>query len=154
VILRHAKADRPDGVGDFDRPLTARGRADAAAAGEWLTAHGYAPDLALVSPASRARETWAGTGLRAPAEYHQDLYFGGVTEALVLVRAVGEEVGTVVVVGHNPTLSHLSLLLDPAADGLRTAGLAVHRFDGPWQRCGPRRAELAAAHTARAGFSG
>jgi len=155
VILRHAKAARPDGPVDFDRPLIDRGRADAAAAGAWLTAHGHRPDLVLSSPAQRARETWeavAGALTVAPAvQYEKDLYYGGPVEILARVVAVADEVDTLLVVGHNPTLSQLSAILDPAAgDDLRTAGLAVHTFDGPWQRCGPRRASLTTAHTARA----
>ena len=45
MLLRHAKADNPPAVADIDRPLTARGHADAAAAGAWLAHRGYVPDL-------------------------------------------------------------------------------------------------------------
>ena len=41
--MRHAKAERPDGVADIDRPLTQRGHADAAAVGAWLAHHDYGP---------------------------------------------------------------------------------------------------------------
>lgn len=156
VILRHAKAEQPDGKADVDRSLTDRGRADAGAAGEWLAANGYVPDVVLSSPARRTRETWHGVAGALPSapdvRYERELYHGGVEEALALVTAVGDEAGTVLVIGHNPTLSQLSALLDQSTPGadLRTAGLAVHTFDGPWQRCGPRRATLTTAHTARA----
>ena len=60
VILRHAKAERPAELADADRPLTQRGHADAAAAGAWLAARGYRPDLVLCSPAKRTRQTWPG----------------------------------------------------------------------------------------------
>jgi phosphohistidine phosphatase len=58
VLLRHAKADRPNGVPDVDRPLTERGHADSALAGAWLVKHGYVPDLVLASPSRRTRQTW------------------------------------------------------------------------------------------------
>ncbi|HEX8630674.1 MAG TPA: histidine phosphatase family protein [Catenuloplanes sp.] len=164
VLLRHAKADRPNDVGDFDRPLTARGHADASAAGAWLTRRALVPDLVLCSAAKRARQTWHGVAV-AMAEaaaagggptvrYERPLYEGGPQDLLEEVRQLADEIHTVLVVGHNPTMSQVSTLLDGRpgvgdADGLRTSGLAVHRFDGPWKGCGPGAAELTEAHTAR-----
>jgi phosphohistidine phosphatase len=63
VLLRHAKAENPDGLADVDRPLTARGHADAAAAGAWLAHSGHVPDLVICSPAKRTRQTWHGVAL-------------------------------------------------------------------------------------------
>ncbi|SDY21841.1 phosphohistidine phosphatase [Micromonospora pattaloongensis] len=63
VLLRHAKAENPDGIADADRPLTARGHADAAAAGAWLAHSGHLPDLVICSPAKRTRQTWHGVAL-------------------------------------------------------------------------------------------
>src|SRR5947199_719058 len=91
VILRHAKAERPTGVADIDRPLTGRGHEDAAAAGAWLASRGYAPDLVLCSPAKRTRQTWHGVAMAlagAPeVRYEPALYAGAVDEALDLVAA-------------------------------------------------------------------
>lgn len=58
VLLRHAKAENPDGIPDADRPLTVRGHADATAAGAWLAYSGHVPDLVICSPARRTRQTW------------------------------------------------------------------------------------------------
>ena len=46
---------------DRDRPLTARGRVDAQRVGDYVAHHSLIPDLAIVSPARRTRETWAPT---------------------------------------------------------------------------------------------
>ena len=52
ILFRHAKAEpRAAGEDDFDRPLSPRGRADAVLVGRALADAGFAPDLALVSPA-------------------------------------------------------------------------------------------------------
>ena len=60
MLLRHAKTERAElGERDRDRKLTKRGRTDAQAIGAYMARHGLVPDLALVSPANRARETWA-----------------------------------------------------------------------------------------------
>jgi phosphohistidine phosphatase len=61
----------------------------------------------------------------------------------------------VLVVGHNPTMSDVSALLVPDADFdrdemvLKTAGLAVHRADGPWSGTEPGSMRLLQRHTAR-----
>jgi phosphohistidine phosphatase len=57
----------------------------------------------------------------------------------------------VLLIGHNPGLSDLSATLDPeGADGLRTAGIAVHTVNGDWTDLTAAAAPLATSHTARA----
>jgi phosphohistidine phosphatase len=156
VILRHAKAANPEGVADRDRPLTPRGHADSAAAGAWLDHSGLVPDLVLCSPARRTRETWHGVALglsSAPEVHYADaLYGGSVRTLMAAVRETADDVSTVLLIGHNPALSDLSAAFDPEhadPDGLRTAGVAVHRWTGNWVDCGPGSAPLSKTHTAR-----
>jgi phosphohistidine phosphatase len=160
VILRHAKAERPSGVADLDRALTQRGHADAAAAGAWLASRGYIPDLVICSPAKRTRQTWHGVavalaGARAPeVRYEPGLYDDGIGELLDLLKGVPDRVGTVLLIGHNPTVSALSAVLDDDtardSDGLRTSGIAVHARDGEWSGYAPGTAALVATGTPRA----
>jgi phosphohistidine phosphatase len=165
VLLRHAKAETPGEQLDFDRKLTTRGESDADAAGAWLADEQIRPELVFCSPAARTRQTWhdaavaleqAHPGRPSPeVRYEKGLYFGGRTEVFDLLRTVPDAVHTVLVVGHNPTMSEVSLLLIPDAqyDGqqveLRTAGLAVHRFDGSWSDTEPGSMTLIERHTAR-----
>ena len=163
VLLRHAKAETPGERPDADRHLTERGRADADAAGSWLADEGLRPDLVLCSPATRARQTWHGVavalaqadpgGAAPDVRYEPALYEGGRTEVIDLLRGVAEGTSTVLVVGHNPTMSDVSLLLRPDADpdaaGLKTAGMAVHRADGPWSQTEPGGMPLIGEHTGR-----
>jgi phosphohistidine phosphatase len=159
VLLRHAKADNPPGLSDVERPLVQRGRIDAWAAGAWLGTRELRPQLVLCSPARRTRETWHGvavalaeSGTDAPeVRYEPRLYTGDARVLLDLLRTVPNEAGTVLVVGHNPTVSDASVLLDPDAGevaALRTAALAVHAVQGSWAGLGS--AELRERHTARA----
>jgi phosphohistidine phosphatase len=152
VIMRHAKAANPDRIADMDRPLTARGHADAAAAGPWLRRHGYEPGLVLCSPARRARETWQSLSIQsASVMFDRRLYGATALELLDVVAEVEDEVRVVLLVGHNPALSDLSTLLDPAhGEDLRTSGIAVHAADTAWARWGPGSAPLVDTHTARA----
>src|SRR6478735_578713 len=62
VLLRHAKSDWSTGEPDPRRPLAGRGRRQAPEAGRWLAANLDAIDLAVVSPATRARQTWELAG--------------------------------------------------------------------------------------------
>lgn len=164
IMLRHAKAETPGTMRDFDRQLSSRGRMDAGAAGAWLAAQGLRPDLVICSTAARTRQTWHGVavalaeadpgGWAPEVNYEHALYGGGRTEVIDLLRAVPESVTSVLVIGHNPTMSDVSLLLCPdAADGapieLRTCGLAVHRPLGAWSDTEPASAELIRRHTAR-----
>jgi phosphohistidine phosphatase len=165
VLLRHAKAETPGELPDFERRLTTVGVSDADAAGAWLADERIRPDLVLCSPAARTRQTWQGVSIalaqampevRAPeVRYEEGLYDGGRTEVFDLLRRVADEVRTVLVVGHNPTVSDVSLLLipDDQYDGnevsLKTSGLAVHRTDAPWSETSPGSMRLAERHTAR-----
>ena len=77
LVLRHAKADRPPGVADRDRPLAETGRKHAAAMRDAMQRLGLAPDLVLVSPSRRTMQTlealepWDDTPLTETVE---DLY--------------------------------------------------------------------------------
>ena len=156
LILRHAKAE-PAGPDDVARALTKRGRADAAAAGRWLARHGYQPDLVLCSPARRTRETFTevAAALSATPEvrWPAQLYAASGTSLLALLTELEDRFSTVLLVGHNPSVSQLSAILDDAVgeeEPLRTATVAVHAVAGSWADCGPGRAKLVTRHTARA----
>ena len=113
ILLRHGKAEADASTGqDFDRALTGRGRRDAALVGRALAEAGQAPDLALVSPAARAKETWEaaapffpGAHVQwAPALYHID-------PQGILDLAFDQAPRAVMVVGHNPGLGELAAFL-------------------------------------------
>jgi len=153
--MRHAKAVQPDGWLDLDRPLTDRGHADATAGGQWLAASGLRPEIVLCSTATRTRDTWLDVAAafdEVPVHYPEEIYLASPRELVALVQAVPADAATALLVGHNPSVTMLSALLDPRgdiADGLATAGIAVHTWEGDWLDCGPRMASLAATHTAR-----
>ncbi|MFG2056454.1 SixA phosphatase family protein [Micromonospora sp. NPDC048930] len=166
VLLRHAKAEQSEEAPDTERPLSARGQADAAAAGAWLARHTLLPDVVLCSTARRTRQTWHGvalgitgsppeggpTGSSPVVRYEPAAYEARPEGLLELVRAVTPEAGTVLLVAHNPGISLLSALLDPERadpEGLRTTDLVVHRPTTPWAALAPGGAPITARHTAR-----
>lgn len=149
ILLRHGAAERQSGTGsDFDRALTGRGRDDARAAGVWLAANGIAVELALVSPALRARQTWEEVGQAFPgarSEYPDAFY--DAHPSLMLAEAEQAAAESVLIVAHNPGLHSLALRLAQQAQapremqaalkrGLPTAAVAVFGFDGEGRATG------------------
>ncbi|AQS70747.1 histidine phosphatase family protein [Streptomyces pactum] len=165
VVLRHAKSARPDGVADHDRPLAGRGRRDAPAAGRALAQADRLPDLALCSTAVRARQTWelasAQWGTPPPVHYDPRLYAAGAPDLLEVVREVPAEIGTLLLVGHNPGLEELVLelagdALDDTLDRVRvkfpTSAVAVLAWHGTdWRALAPQAALLTAMTVPRGG---
>ena len=122
ILLRHAKAERASASGDdFDRPLAERGSDDARLMGRVLAEAGLKPELALVSPATRTRETWAEAtlafGAEIEARYDKALYNAASTTLRRLAESVEEAPGDVILVGHNPGIHQLAmeLLIEGAA---------------------------------------
>lgn len=143
-LLRHAKSSWDDaGLDDFDRRLAKRGRKTAPLIGKYMAERGWQPDLALVSPAVRAHETWdlVSAELPAPVEtrFEPAIYMAEPDDLLALLGAAPDEPRSVILIGHNPGLEQCAAMLagrgsDPAAlariaEKFPTAALA--RFEVP-----------------------
>ncbi len=162
VVLRHARAEAT-APSDAERALTPQGRDDARALGGWLAGCTDPPDVALVSAAVRARQTWEaladGAGWAAAPTHDEGLYAADPDTALDLVRAVDDSAAVVVLVGHNPTMGYLAQLLgdgegDPAAEAQMTAGFptaaaAVLAHDGSWSDLTAGGSRVEAFHVGR-----
>lgn len=163
LLLRHAKSDYPEGVGDHERPLAPRGLREAALAGDWLRAHAPAVDAVLCSTATRTRQTLERTAIDAPVYYADRIY--DATPGMVIdeinaapPRFTGE-VSTLLVIGHEPVMSQLALGLadgdsDPAAAEAiaakyPTSAIATLRTHQPWEELALRGATLVGFHVPR-----
>lgn len=149
-LLRHAKSswDDPD-LPDYERPLAPRGERAARKIAENARRQGIAPELVLCSTALRARQTLAAVLPVFPGEVEirleDGLYGAGVSQVLGRVREVDESVGSVLVVGHNPTLHELAVALTGRGDALErfpTGALATVAFRAPWAKLTDGGAEL------------
>jgi phosphohistidine phosphatase len=145
-LLRHAKSswDEPS-LADHDRPLAKRGRKATKLLRGHLDEAGLEPDLVLCSSATRAVETLEGTrpGLGdARVEIESGLYRAGTDALLRRLQALSEDVGEVMLIGHNPAIEGLADELageggDADARGRMktkypTGGLATLAFDRRW----------------------
>jgi phosphohistidine phosphatase len=149
ILLRHAKSDWSGGEADIDRPLAKRGRRQAPDAGRWLAASIDAIDLAVVSPANRARSTWdlASAQLEVPPPTRIDdrVYTANDSGLIDVVRGLPDDVDTAVLVGHNPGLEDLLLLLTGESLPMPTSALAVIAVTGSWSTAGDSSAVLRAS---------
>ncbi len=145
LLLRHAKSAWPRGMADQDRCLAERGKIAAPMIGAFMEKQKLHPDLVLVSPATRAQETWelvkpfvtAGDEREEPRIYEAQAPY-----ILDVIRDIPATVGVLMLVGHNPGMEDLSRMLShsgeaSALERMRykypTAGLAILQFDaGQW----------------------
>jgi phosphohistidine phosphatase len=154
-LLRHAKSSWDDPtLGDHERPLAPRGRRGAKRIAQHLRRLGSEPELVLCSSATRTRETLE---LLAPAtdtstiRIEDGLYGASSDELLGRIRQVPDAVASVMLIGHNPGLHELALVLASAGDELErlerkfpTAALATLALAETWSRLEPAGATLAA----------
>jgi phosphohistidine phosphatase len=146
-LLRHAKSGWDDpALADFDRPLAPRGRNAAPLVGREMKKRGWRPDLALVSSARRTVETWKLTAAEFSAEpavqFSRALYHAEPQELIAALHVVPESCASVILVGHNPGMEELAVMLagpgsDTAAlaaikEKFPTGALARFEVEGPW----------------------
>ncbi len=149
ILLRHAKSDWSGSDPDIERPLAERGHVQAPLAGRWLASHAGPIDLAIVSPARRARETWELVSAElasAPSTRFDDrMYAASADRLLDVVRDAPDNVHTLLLVGHNPGMEQLASLLAGEDVIMRTSGVAEISVEGPWSELDATSAALLVA---------
>ena len=107
ILWRHADAE--DVVLDDARKLTAKGEKQAQQVGRWLKSHLSEGASILVSPAKRAQQTASALGLKF--ETTRELDTGASVISVMTAAGWPDAKGTVVVVGHQPTLGRIAAAL-------------------------------------------
>ena len=155
-LLRHAKSSWEDpSLRDHERPLAPRGRKAAKRIARWAQENDVRPELVASSSAVRARETLERVlpGLGKPEVRIEEELYAATAEALLeRVRALPDEVEEAMLVGHNPGLGDLALLLaepgdlrERAAEKVPTGALATLEADvARWSDLEPGGARLVA----------
>jgi phosphohistidine phosphatase len=160
LLLRHAKSAWNDArLADHDRPLNRRGERAAKAMADHVLHSGYRPDLILCSTALRTRQTMAPLvkrfGLPGPSvALESDLYLASEGHLLERLREIPDEVGAVLLVGHNDGIWQLAEALVGSGptealaslhDKFPTGSLAVfHVPAGHWRDLAAGSGELLA----------
>ena len=153
LLFRHAKAERSQpGTEDKTRKLVERGRTDATKVGGYMASHALVPDRVLTSPSARTRETWklagAAFGTPLPATPVEALYAANAHAILAIIKGTSPATHTLLVVGHNPGLHELAVMLIASGDvearerlkeKLPTSGLVIIDFAfDDWSRLHPQ----------------
>lgn len=145
-LLRHAKSswDEPE-ISDFDRPLNDRGRKAAPFVGGLMRDRGLLPEVIFSSPALRAKATAelfvAAAGLETPIIFDDRIYEASPMRLLSLIRVIGDDIASAMIVGHNPGMEGFLWYLTGKLEAMPTATLAAVELDVPtWtdvtERCG------------------
>ena len=137
LIMRHAKSSWRSGAeDDHARPLNQRGRRDAPRMGAALVERGWVPERVLCSTAQRTRETWellAPSFPDAEVSFHPALYLAGVGAIQEACQPLADDVGTVLVLGHNPGWEQAAAWLAGDDVSMTTANVALLEHDDePW----------------------
>ncbi|MFW2830641.1 SixA phosphatase family protein [Sphingomonas sp. ID0503] len=142
TLLRHAKSSWDDSVQrDFDRPLNGKGRKAGHAIGAFMAERGLSFDRVVASPATRVMETIAavegGLGAGLAPEFDKRAYLAAPDTLLDIIHEQPDAAESILLIGHNPGLEELVLLLVDGGGSMRdavaakypTAALAEIAFD-------------------------
>lgn len=136
LFLRHAKSDWSDNtLKDFDRPLNDRGTRVAPKMGGKLKEMNIKPDMVYCSPAHRTKQTAEYLLERMDydledVDYIEDIYEASPRSLMNLVNDLDDRLGTVVFIGHNPSITFLSEYLTGTEIGeVATCGVVCMKFD-------------------------
>jgi phosphohistidine phosphatase len=107
LLWRHAEAE--DGADDMKRRLTQRGEKQAREMAKWIRAHQPKDLRIIVSPAVRTQQT--AEALKLPFETQRKIGPEACVSELVAASGWPAASGSVLIVGHQPSLGRLASLL-------------------------------------------
>jgi phosphohistidine phosphatase len=158
TLFRHAKSGQRNdpNIADIDRALSARGLKTAPKMGMAIRNHKIRPNLVLSSPSVRTRQTLKLVEAEAWDEppkirFYKRLYEASAATMLNLLKKLPEDVAHVMIVGHNPGLQELAIILaSPDKQGkaeleakFPSAALASFTFDADtWKELEPATGKL------------
>jgi phosphohistidine phosphatase len=135
-LIRHAKAswDMP-GLSDIDRPLLPKGVKKTQLVLDFLVKNGTRAGMIVSSPAVRAFETAkiVAAGLDYPISkirVDRKIYDGYYDRMLDLIYSTNNDVDSLMIFGHNPTITHLAnLFLNPGIENMPTSCVVCLSFE-------------------------
>jgi phosphohistidine phosphatase len=115
-LLRHGKSSWSDSsVADIDRPLAPRGERASRRIAKYMRRKRIHPALVLCSTSLRTRQTLEtiepSLGKSCSIQLVAELYTASEQELRERLRALPDSVASVMLIGHNPALQDLALVL-------------------------------------------
>lgn len=136
ILIRHTKSAWGNlSLPDFDRPLKKDRADDAKNMAAQLKSLGVEPDMIICSPAKRTRQTAAY--FYDKLKYNEDkvsfdkrIYESTAEDVLQVIREEDAKVKTLVVIGHNPSLTNIANMFTGNIIGeVPTTGVVWLEFD-------------------------
>ena len=149
-LLRHAKSSWSfDELSDQERPLNDRGRDDAPLMGQALAKRRICPDIIVSSPAVRAMSTavLVAREMKFPHDkivVEPGIYGAEADDLLSIIKGLADAAGSVLLVGHNPTITEVANALSPSPlNEMPTAAVVCLRFScDHWEEVSKANAEF------------
>ena len=145
-FLRHAKSSWSDfSLKDFDRPLSTRGIQDAELMGNYFQTKKINLDVVISSPSKRTKETLDHffSNSIPKIEYDKSLYHADLEDILGAIKVLFEDVNTIMIVGHNPSMHEVTEFLSGSfLPKYPTCGLAALNFESEWKDVNAKSCEL------------
>lgn len=136
VLIRHTKTNLAEnGQRDFDRALRKDRTDDAKNMAKQLKELGLQPDLILCSPALRTKQTAELFCEKLKYDFSKivfdmRLYESSAEDYLEVVRETNKEIETLIVIGHNPSVTHFAnQFLKKEIDIMPTTGVVWLEFE-------------------------
>jgi len=133
-IMRHPhKETIEQAQDDFDIKLSKKGVEDAQEMAERLYSLGIVPDLIVASPANRTRETAEIVSrvfdYRKNIMYNEVLFEAFVNEIYETITYTFDTVDSMFLIGHNPSLTALTITLDVYKEEIKPGEVLRIDFD-------------------------
>jgi phosphohistidine phosphatase len=135
-VVRHAKSSwKFEELSDVDRPLKGRGIRDAKTVADYLAENDVKPDVVYSSPATRALHTALIFCRRlgypfAEIQIRDSLYMTKVSDMIEVVKSAPDQADTIMLFGHNPTITNfINKLADQKIGHMPTTGMVSLQFD-------------------------
>ena len=133
-IIRHTqKAEEKSGQDDYDRELSNQGIEEARKMAQKLLAQNIKTDLIVASPARRTKvtaEIFAQTlNYDKSIMFNEVLYMAFVNELIETITYTFDTVDTMLLVGHNPSLTALAFTLVDFREKFQMGGIMKIEFN-------------------------
>lgn len=150
ILLRHGKAVKESPSGnDYDRTLEERGKAEVSQMSHLLKEKKFIPEIIVASPAKRTSKTaeivLKELGLnKSQLEFESSIYDASLQDLMHVIRALNNTYSTVMLVGHNPSITGLVGFLTPTfLEHVPTSGLVSIELNiSIWQMAQPQCGKL------------
>lgn len=133
-ILRHGEKDLSNpNTDDYDIKLTQKGLNDIKILAQKLKQNNIKPDLIVSSPAVRTQQTAdiiaQELNYKKSIMYNEVLYQAFVNELIESITYTFDDVQSLMIIGHNPSLTALGITLAGLKDKIEMSELIKIEFD-------------------------